>query len=99
VALFDDFDTVLTAAAFYAKEGSPEMDERESALKSIRDVVEPWLPNNFRVGDTGTRLKVEIGGRRGGVGPVPWVRIFAPDYSPRATEGFYLAYLFAGDGS
>jgi hypothetical protein len=82
-----DIATVLTASAYYARAGSPEMDDREAALKSIRQGLEPWLPTDFRVGDQPTQLEVEIGGRRGGVGPVPWVRVFSPEYSPRATEG------------
>ncbi len=35
----------------------------------------------------------------GGKTRVPWVRVFDPDASPRATAGWYLVYLFAADGS
>lgn len=97
--LFDDIQTVLTAAAYYVREKSPEMDEREQTLKLIRATLEGWIPDALPVGDETESLEVEIGGRRGGVSPVPWVRVFSPRYSPRATEGFYLVYLFAGDGS
>ena len=65
----------------------------------IKAEIEQWLPDDFQVGYETTPLKVSTGGRRGGVGPVPWVRIFSPSYSPRPTEGFYVVYLFAGDGS
>ncbi len=75
------------------------MDQREATLKSIRAGLEKWVPAELPVGDEMTPLKVEVGGRRGGVSPVPWVRVYSPAYSRRATEGFYLVYLFAGDGS
>ncbi|MDC9014894.1 MrcB family domain-containing protein [Mycobacterium marinum] len=99
MALFDDIQTVLTAAAYYVREKSPEMDEREETLKSITATLQNWIPSEFAVRDEMTTLRAELGGRHGGVSPVPWVRVFSPDYSPRATEGFYLVYLFAGDGS
>jgi len=44
-------------------------------------------------------LKVGIGGHQGSWGPVPWVRVFSRAMSPKATDGIYLAYLFAADGS
>ena len=47
VALFDDIDTVLTASVYYARAGSPEMDEREATLKSIQTTLEQWLPEQF----------------------------------------------------
>ena len=30
---------------------------------------------------------------------VPWVRVFSPEHAPSAQEGWYLAFLFAADGS
>ena len=35
----------------------------------------------------------------GSISRVPWMRIFRPEHSPAATEGWYLVYLFAADGS
>ena len=38
----------------------------------------------------------------GGIGnnaAVPWVRIYDTDHSPSAQEGWYLVFLFSGDGS
>lgn len=99
MALFDDFETMFTAAAYFSTVKSAEMDEREETLKFIGSTLDLWLPAELSVGDESTSLRVEIGGRHGGVSPVPWVRVFSPTYSPRATEGFYLVYLFAGDGS
>ncbi|QXN94554.1 DUF3578 domain-containing protein [Nocardia iowensis] len=28
-----------------------------------------------------------------------WVRIFSRTHSPKTTEGYYLVYLFSGDGA
>src|SRR5438874_4801294 len=30
---------------------------------------------------------------------VPWVRLYDPRFSPRATKGWYVVFLFAADGS
>jgi hypothetical protein len=30
---------------------------------------------------------------------IPWVRVYVPIRSPKATKGWYVVYLFAGDGS
>ena len=99
MAVFDDIQTILTASVYYDRAGSAEMDQRETTLNTIRAALETWLPDEFRVADEVAPLQAGIGGRHGGVSPVPWVRVFSPPFSPKPTEGFYLVYLFAGDGS
>lgn len=51
------------------------------------------------IGDHFADLKVNLGGYHGNYSPVPWVRIFDPKHSPKATSGFYIVFLFAADGS
>jgi MrcB-like, N-terminal domain/Domain of unknown function (DUF3883) len=96
----DDLATILTAAAYYSIETSAEMEEREAALRRFANTLRAWLmvPPDATTGDT-MRLEVKAGGRQALLAPVPWVRIFSRRHSPRTTEGFYVVYLFAGDGS
>jgi hypothetical protein len=100
MATVDDLATILTAAAYFSIETSAEMEEREAALRRFAYTLRGWLvvPPEPTTGDA-MRLEVKAGGRQALLAPVPWVRIFSPRHSPRTTEGFYVVYLFAGDGS
>lgn len=100
MALHDELETVLTAATHFSTSPTAAMLERQEALKRIASVVDSWLPGAVAASPLANlSLKVQAGGRQGQFAPVPWVRIFSPVYSPHATEGFYLVYLFAADGS
>jgi len=44
-------------------------------------------------------LTSDGGSQVGTTAEVPWVRIFSHEHAPSAQEGWYLAYLFAADGS
>jgi MoxR-like ATPase len=44
-------------------------------------------------------LSAEGSTGKGSEAEVPWIRVFDPVLSPSAQEGWYLVYLFAGDGS
>jgi hypothetical protein len=45
----DDFETVLTSGAFYSADSSPEMEERQVALRSITQrIVSHWSPLSGR---------------------------------------------------
>lgn len=99
MALSEQLDFVLSAAESYSNTPSPAMSAREEGLRSIKSTLTSWLPSNIDIGVETASLSVEQGGWKGGISPVPWVRIFSPDYSPSATEGFYVTYLFAADGS
>jgi len=71
----------------------------EAAKAERRDLVtergvyllEHLLPEGF---------EAEAGeGAPAGTAEVPWIRVFDPGSSPRATAGFYCVYLVAADGS
>jgi hypothetical protein len=51
------------------------------------------------LGLTDLDLRTEPGGRQGNFSPLPWVRVYSPEYAPSAQAGVYLVYLFAADGS
>jgi MoxR-like ATPase len=67
------------------------MTERAILVKTaIPSMLGPLLPAD-RV--------VKGSGGHGSAARVPWVRIYDAVHSPKATEGWYVVYLFAADGS
>jgi len=99
MTVVDDMKFILASTAYYSPDSTPEMTARGHAVKSMAEKVRAWLPPELQIADETATPEVDYGGQRGGISPVPWVRIFARQYSPSATAGFYLVYLFAGDGS
>ncbi|WP_231933732.1 MrcB family domain-containing protein [Micromonospora coxensis] len=76
------------------------MRSRDAALHDIAEVLRDLVGSAAAsLGLDHLSLDVQHGGRRGSYGPVPWVRMFSKLYAPSAQEGYYLAYLFAADGS
>jgi len=47
----------------------------------------------------GSHIRIAGGDGSGSRTRVPWVRLFDPQQSPKATAGWYLVFLFAADGS
>lgn len=91
---------VLDLAHQYSRSSSPAMQARDRATKGIAEHLKARLrPVASSLGLEHLDLDVELGGRHGSYGPVPWVRIFSKHHAPKAQEGFYLVYLFAADGS
>jgi hypothetical protein len=91
---------VLAAAPEYSRTATPAMRRRGAALADMvarLDQVVPELSQGLGLASLG--LRAGRGGHQASYSPTAWVRIYAPDYSPRAMEGFYVAYLFATDGS
>lgn len=86
------FASVLEAQKFYDSKNTPEMQRRG---ETIRDEIPAVLEaasstSGWSVeGRDGTGLKTRV----------PWIRVFDATSSPSATTGFYVAYLFAADGS
>ena len=91
---------VLAAASDYSRTATPAMLRRDAELADMvarLDEVVPELSQGLGLASLG--LRAEAGGRRANYSPTAWVRVYAPDRSPSAMEGFYVVYLFASDGS
>jgi len=92
---------LLAAAPEYSLTATPAMRRREAALGDMvtrLDEVVPELAQGLGLSSLG--LRARFGGRQGNqYSPTAWVRVYAPDYSRTAVEGFYIVYLFATDGS
>lgn len=93
------FQDVMDLASSYAKTATPAMRERDVAVKACAQT----LSNNLT--DVAASMKLErsslqvhMGGRQSNYSPVPWIRIFSSEHSPRAMQGYYLVYLFSADG-
>lgn len=99
MTVHDEFRSILVAAQHFSIGGGPEMEMREAALASAADQISRWLTSSELTDALGElQLRVDRGGRQANFAPVPWIRIFSQAHSPRSTEGFYLVYLFGGDG-
>ncbi|GAA5105047.1 MrcB family domain-containing protein [Nocardia iowensis] len=72
------------------------MEARSRALRSAAWTLKGWLSASA---DYPWRLEVQPGGLQSNFAPVAWVRIFSRTHSPKTTEGYYLVYLFSGDGA
>ena len=91
---------VLAVAPDYSPTATPAMRQRDAALADIAACLDEVLPElSHGLGLAALRLRARRGGHQASYSPTAWVRVYAPDYSPRAMEGFYVAYLFATDGS
>lgn len=99
MAATDDIRAIHGSAASYSSKGSAEMAQREASLQAVAGAIRGWLPDTIDVNNEDAELRVGTGGFHGSFSPVPWVRVYSPAFSPRPTEGFYLVYLFAADGS
>jgi len=91
---------VLAAAPDYSSTETPAMRRRDAALGDMMtrlDEIVPELAQGLGLASLG--LRARFGGHQANYSPTAWVRIYAPDYSRTAMEGFYIVYLFATDGS
>ena len=59
-------------------------------------LVRTFIPDELR--DLISENRIEGSDGIGRKSRVPWVRIYNPDKSPSARQGFYLVYLFSADG-
>ncbi len=93
-------ERVLQAASAYSSTDTPAMTARTAAARDCAEVIRESLSAlTGPLDKPDLYWRTEVGGRRADYSPVPWIRISSPDHSPHATEGFYLVYLFAADGS
>lgn len=99
--LADTFDDICECARGYTTDpNSRQMIRRKALLKEAVGFLRHEVPTLVHA--TGLALVpvgVESGGDQGLMAPVPWIRVFSPEFSPRTTEGFYIVYLFSADGS
>lgn len=91
---------ILDLASRYSPRSTPDMRKRTEIGNDLAAELRNVLPGlTASLGLTDLRLRTEPGGQQGFFSPIPWVRIYAPDYAPSAQAGIYLVYLFAADGS
>ncbi|MFB7249644.1 MrcB family domain-containing protein [Microbacterium sp. NPDC056234] len=64
----------------------------------IRREIPDWLNENAAAFGVGSAYAVRGQDAVGRKSQVPWVRIYDPELSSRPTEGWYVVYLFSGDG-
>jgi hypothetical protein len=76
------------------------MRQRDAALADMAARLNEVLPELAQgLGLASLGFRARRGGHQSSYSPTAWVRVYAPDYSRRAMEGFYVAYLFTTDGS
>jgi MoxR-like ATPase len=85
-------EAVLSQQPNWTSANSSAMQERGKLIREeIPALLQPvGKTHGLKVqGRDGTGLKTRV----------PWVRLYNPQWSPRATEGWYLVFLFSFDGS
>ena len=88
-------EQVLDLQAQWSATNTDAMQERGRLVREVGPTV---LRGVIR--ETGAdRLGTEGSNGRGNISRVPWMRVFGPEHSPSATDGWYLVYLFGVDGS
>ncbi|MET9276084.1 DUF3578 domain-containing protein [Kribbella sp. NPDC003557] len=96
--MHSEFDEVLSLQPRWSSRNTPEMRRRGQLVRStVAAHLRAELP---RLNESAGRDDLAIEGRDGtGLKSViPWVRVYSPTRSPKATRGWYLVYLFSGDG-
>jgi hypothetical protein len=100
MSLQQDFEEVLSLAPQFSTTGTPAMKTRDAAIarieKRLRDAV-LLLAQEFGLQEL--ELRADGGGRQANYSPTAWVRVYSRRFSPTAMSGYYIAYLFAADGS
>src|SRR5215472_7337957 len=92
-----ELQQVLDLAPGYTRVSSPLMHARDQAVRRLQGELRRVLADMPDAVSCG--LDVAVGGQQGSYSPLAWVRIYSPQHSPSATDGVYLAYLFAANGS
>ena len=91
---------ILDLASYYSPSSTPHMSKRAEIGNDLATELGNALPGlTGSLGLADLVLRTEPGGRQGYFSPLPWVRVYSPDYAPSAQAGMYLVYLFAADGS
>ncbi|WP_433562306.1 MrcB family domain-containing protein [Nocardia sp. CA-151230] len=74
-------------------------DPKDEAMRRRRTLVERAIPDWIREQPLPSGWASEGSGGKGAPAEIPWSRVYAPEFSPKAGVGWYLVYLFAADGS
>jgi hypothetical protein len=91
---------ILDLAESYSPRVTPEMRRRSEILRDVAAELRGALPGLMAsMGSADLDLRTEPGGHQGNFSPLPWVRVYSPDYAPSAQAGIYIVYLFAANGS
>lgn len=94
--LNDLIGRVLELQEHFSADQTGEMKDRNQLVKTqIPGRVEALL----RERTSGSSLSANGSGGIGNNAIVPWARVFDPEHSPSAQSGWYVVFLFAGDGS
>ncbi|MFE3758019.1 MrcB family domain-containing protein [Nocardia tengchongensis] len=72
----------------------PGMRRRSQVVEhEMPAAIQPWVT------EVSAGWSAEGSGGKGSASEVPWTRLFDAELSPRATFGWYVVYLFDGEGS
>jgi len=95
----DVIQDLLDCAPDFDIDGGPTMERREYLGRELGVILSGLLPA-LTAGGPLARLdmRVKAGGRQSNYSPVPWVRVFSHEHSPRTSSGYYVVFLFNGTG-
>ena len=94
--LNDLFAQVLDLQPFWTASNTEHMQERGLF---VRKALPQALSAAVSQLEHGSHIRIQGGDGAGSRTRVPWVRLFDPKQSPKATAGWYLVFLFSADGS
>ncbi len=82
---------ILDLAPHYSPTSTPDMRKRAEIGNDLAVELGNALPGLMgSVGLTDLNLRTEPGGHQGYFSPLPWVRVYSPDYARSAQAGIYL---------
>jgi MrcB-like, N-terminal domain/Domain of unknown function (DUF3883) len=92
------FERIFALQDVYTHENSPAMQERGILIRSnIPDLLKAKLSNLRR--NSGIKdLSIEGSDGTGLKSEVPWIRLYSPNQSKSAQDGWYVVFLFHANG-
>ena len=99
--MLSTIEKICKLQPFYSSNNTPEMRERGRLVRTVlADELRAkiaHLQSNFD--DVFDDLAVSASDGKGRKTEAPWVRLFSKAMSPKPTNGFYIVFHFAADGS